>query len=117
MWVPQALVNLFEINKDLVDATRDELRFVTAERDLLKVQLATTQANFSWLTSRVNQLETERAQLIKRAYGFETIVPEIARQPIMPNGFQSDLFEDLGDRAAKQLGLPVYESPFTNQSN
>ena len=117
MWVPKSLISLFAISKESIEAQRLELNLIRSERDLLKTQLATTQANFNWLTGRVNSLEVERAQLIKRAYGIETLIPEIVRRPEAPQVFQSDLFEDVGDKIAKSIGLPVYESPFTNQSN
>jgi hypothetical protein len=84
------------------------------ENGLLKTQLATNQANFNWLTLRVNQLEVERAQLIEKAYGIKTVVPEIARRPEFPQHFQSDIFEDVGEKLAKELGYPTFESQFAN---
>ena len=110
MWLPTKAFDLFKISRDTVDAQREELAAIKAERDGLKTQLATTQANFEWIRTRVNQLEIERAQLIEKAYGIKTPVPEIARSQTVKDflGFNSNLFEDMGDEKAKEAGLPQY---------
>jgi predicted nuclease with TOPRIM domain len=114
MWLPKTLYELFKTSKEQVDALFVEVYSLRNENVNLKTQLASTQANFDWLKIRVNQLEVERAQLIEKAYGVKTLVPEIARRPEVPVGFQSDLFEDMGEKAAKALGLPYFESQFEN---
>lgn len=108
--MPHAMFDLFRISKDTVDGQREEIASLKIQRDSLQHQLLTTEANFKWLTIRVNMLEVERAQLLEKAYGIKTIVPEIIRQPSTPLNFHSELFDDVGDEAAKQLGLPVYNS-------
>jgi chromosome segregation ATPase len=115
MWLPDKSFDLFRISKDTVDFMREELASLKAERDGLKTQLANTQANFEWLRVKVNSLEMERASLLEKVYGMKIPVPEIARQPVVPQGFNSDLFEDVGEKMAKELGFPTYSSPFQNQ--
>lgn len=108
MWVPNKVLDWFRISVDTVDNLREDLAGVRAERDALQSQLATTQANFSWLCVRVNALEIERAALLEKAYGIKVIVPEVVRQPSFPMEFNSALFEDIGDDDAKKHGLPIY---------
>src|SRR5258708_7155729 len=81
MWLPGKAFDLFKISRDTVDHQREELATVRSERDGLKAQLAVTQANFEWLRVRINSLEAERAQLIKKAYGIDVPVPEVVRTP------------------------------------
>lgn len=109
MWIPNSLVEYLKISKDATDAQRIELQEARAENKLLTSQLLVAQSNFDWLRMRVYQLELERAELIGRAYGIKTAVPEIIRKP---DPFFETLnqfnFDDMGDEAAKKLGLPVY---------
>lgn len=108
MWVPKPLAELFTISRDTLEALRKEVEVLKTERDALKLANAVTQNHFDWLRVRVNQLENERAQLIKKAYNIDIPVPEIARQPSSLPEPISALFEDLGEDTAKKLGLPVY---------
>jgi predicted nuclease with TOPRIM domain len=115
MFIPKAVFDLFGVAKTSIDLTREELAAVRAERDLIKLQLAISQNQFDWLRLRVNTLEVERAQLLEKAYGIKTLVPEIARQ--MPNiqrtleTMSTALFEDVGDEEARKLGYPSYDLP------
>lgn len=113
MWLPKHVYDLFQVSKESADALRTELATVRAERDALKLSEATAQSHFSWLTLRVNALEAERAQLIQKAFGIHIPVPEIVRTTSNQRAGNSNvfeltsaLFEDLGDAAAKELGLP-----------
>ena len=109
MWVPSSLLELFKIGKDTVDKLTNELNVVRAERDLLMVQLAVKNNEFSWLSQRVNALELERAQLVEKVHGIRPAVPEIASKPItMPQTLQA-LFEDMGDKAARETGMVAYD--------
>lgn len=114
MWIPQAVMDMFHISKQTVDNQREDLAAVRMERDGLRAQLATSQANFDWLRVRVNTLEVERAQLLEKAYGIRIPVPEIARTVAKPLELGTDIFEDVGERVAKDLGLPSYASPFAS---
>lgn len=111
MWVPSKVVDWFRISKESVDALREELAAVRAERDLLKIQLTSSQNHFDWLRQRVNSLEVERAALFEKVSGVKTVVPEIVRQTSptqdMINSFT---FEDVGEEMAKKLGLPSYDN-------
>ena len=119
MFVPERVIDWFtslrdaadvhaEVAKSAIANLREELSAVRAERDALKIQNVVTQNHFDWLRIRVNALETERAQLIEKAYGIKVPIPEIVRTPVHPIDFNSALFEDVGDETAKELGLPVY---------
>jgi len=111
MWLPNIAFDLFKVSKESVDALREDLAVVRAERDSLKLQLATSQNHFDWLRVRVNALEIERVQLIEKAYGIKVPAPEITRQPAVPHlDFNTALFEDVGDKQAKELGLPVFSN-------
>ena len=109
MWVPASVIEWFHISKQVVDSQREDLAAVRAERDILKLQLASSQNHFDWLRVRVNILEAERTQLIEKAYGIKIPVPEIVRTPVVnPLEMNNALFEDVGDDTAKTLGLPQY---------
>ncbi len=108
MWVPNRFRDWFQVSKDTVDRQREELAKLNAENQLLRTQLITTDSNFKWICTRVNALEVERAQLLEKAYGVKVIVPEIVRTPQVPIDLNASIFEDLGDKVAKELGLPVY---------
>lgn len=111
MWVPASVVEWFHISKQAVESLREEVAALRAERDALRLQLASSTNHFDWLRIRVNSLEVERAQLIEKAYGIKIPVPEVVRSTSptqdMINQFS---FEDMGDDMAKKLGLPVYNS-------
>lgn len=111
MYLPNKAFDLFNISRAVVDDLRVANASLTSERDALKSELATTKANFAWMTTRVNVLEMERATLLEKAYGVKTIVPEIVRTRAgVSPPTMADLFEDMGDTAAKVMGLPVYEN-------
>jgi hypothetical protein len=109
MWVPAKLAELFSISRDTLESLRKEVEVLKTERDALKLANAVSQNHFDWLRVRVNQLENERAQLIKKAYNIDIPVPEVVRQPAANVlELNSNLFEDLGEENAKTLGLPQY---------
>ena len=96
MWVPKEVADWFRISKDSVDALREELAAVRAERDQLKLQLATTQNNFDWVKTQINQLQVENKTLIAKAYGIHVPIPELVRKS--ESGFNlQDLFTDTRD--------------------
>jgi hypothetical protein len=110
MWVPEKFRSWFEVSKEAVESQREELAAVRADRDALKLQLAVSQNNFDWLRLRVNTLEVERAQLIQKAYGFSTPIPEVVRSPVNPVDLNADLFSDMGEKSAKEHGFPTYDT-------
>lgn len=111
MFISNRIFDLFEINKESLSTLREELLTLRIERDLLKSELASTKANFNWLTVRCNALEAERAQLMEKAYNIRIPVPEIVRTPIDPFEMNADLFNDMGDERAATLGLgPMLKS-------
>ena len=110
MWLSNQLVSMFQISKDSVEALRVDLAATRAERDALKLQLTVSQNHFDWLKMRVNSLEIERAQLIEKAYGIRTPVPEIVRTRQQGPDLNPDIFNDIGEDMAKKLGFPQYET-------
>lgn len=111
MWLSSKIFSILEVAKDSVDSLRAENAALRVERDLLKLQLANSQNHFDWLRIRVNSLETERGQLIEKAYGIRIPVPEIAKtQNAVRPELTPDIFNDMGDDLAKEFGLPVYNS-------
>lgn len=112
MWIPKLVVDWFGVNAELTRNMQSELAVVRAERDILKVQLATSQTHFDWLRTRVNTLEYERAALMQKAYNINIPVPEIVHSTPPPDMALSEkaLFEDIGDDLAKKLGFPTYNS-------
>lgn len=110
MWIPQLVVEYLKVSKEAVDDIRGDLAVVRAERDALKIQLATSQTNFEWLRHKVNQLEFENKALIEKAYEIKLPVPELARRsPSMDMLSIDQGFNDIGEELARQLGLPTYE--------
>lgn len=111
MWVPREVSEWFKISKDSVDALRTELATLKAERDVLKDQLRGSQINSDWLRMQVNSLQMERAGLMEKAYNIRVPVPELARTASAlqsPISIEDFSFSDIGDEAARKLGLPLY---------
>ena len=122
MWVPSQVIEWFtklkesaELNSmvsvEALNQLQQELAAIRAERDALKLQIATTQNNFEWLRVRVNTLEVERAQLMQKAYGVQLPAPEIARTTPPASAFDGRnlSFDDVGDTMALELGFPTYD--------
>ena len=110
MWVPREVSEWFKISKDSVDALRTELATLKVERDVLKDQLRGAQINSDWLRMQVNSLQMERAGLMEKAYNIRVPVPELARTETLksPISIEDFSFSDIGDEAARKLGLPLY---------
>ena len=111
MFVSDKVIGIFQIAKDTVDALREDLAVVRAERDLFKQELQKAQIQFDWIRVKVNGLEAENKALIQKAYNINLPVPEIIRAPKLdptydPHNFS---FEDLGEDTARTLGMPVYD--------
>jgi hypothetical protein len=101
MWVKR------DEHQRLVDTVTD-----TASR------LAALQSTLDWMTTHLNQVERERAELFAKVTGVGTAVPVIRteRSPLhstpapveTPDGVlsgMSALFEDMGDESATRLGV------------
>ena len=111
MWVPKEVADWFQISKDSVDALRTELATLKAERDVLKDQLRGAQINSDWLRMQVNSLQMERAALMEKTYNIRVPIPELARTSSVlqsPISIEDFSFSDIGDEAARRLGLPLY---------
>lgn len=110
MWVPKEVADWFQISKDSVDTLRTELATLKVERDVLKDQLRGAQINSDWLRMQVNSLQMERAGLMEKAYNIRVPIPELARTTSLqsPISIEDFSFTDIGDEAARKLGLPLY---------
>ena len=71
---------------------------------------ARLKADVDWLRTRVNQLEKERAILLREVSHLDVPIPSI--EPVrsvmtspLPAGFQLPSFEDVGDEEADRLGV------------
>lgn len=73
----------------------------------LQRQAAVDKANFDWLKAKVNQLEFERAALIRETSNISLPVPQIMQNP--PQAIEdAGAFEDIGDELARQLHLDQF---------
>lgn len=113
MWIPAQLLDWLHVSKDAVASLREEVARLTTERDALRSQVITTQANFEWVRTRVNALEVERSGLIEKAYGIKLPTPEVMRSPTVDPALDPrnlGLFDDIGESLARKLGLPSYDN-------
>lgn len=112
MWISDRLLDFFKISQTSFNDLREELAALKAERDVLTHQLTVAQTNFDWLRVKVNQLELEKTALMEKAYNIKLPVPEILRAPQIDPTFDPKHFDfnDMGDKLAKQYGLPSYDN-------
>ena len=110
-WLSKSIFGVLEVAKDTVDETKRDLAVAKAERDLLKQQLVKADLQLDFFRMKVNQLEAHNALLMAKAYGVQVPIPEIAKAPKTPTqeSMSFDFFSDMGDEAAKKLGLPTYD--------
>jgi hypothetical protein len=77
----------------------------------LKNELDKRDVTIDWLRTRVNQLEKERALLMRERTGLNIPIPEIAPAQQVTGSRMSgimaidDLFEDIGDAEARKQGI------------
>lgn len=96
------------ISRKIYDDLRDSLVTAEAEERAQTGAMRTLQANFDFMTLRLNQLERERAIMIERMFGVKVPVPEIERAP---NPFDAHKFNEtfsfngLDDTQAAELGI------------
>lgn len=122
MWISfRNVADLFEVGKDTVSSLREELAATKAENAALKSELLSTKINLDWLRVNFNQVQAERTELMNRRFGIAVPTPQL--QPSAGSYFPTkvapeisqlpspeDLFNDLGDVVATQLGYPAYDS-------
>lgn len=122
MWINARVIDWFTGLKEAADRTalassdaveflKEELTVLRTERDRLKEELTRSTIMADWLRLKVNQLEFERTALIEQAYKIKLPAPEIVRHAVIQNAprIEDFSFEDIGDEAAKVLGLPIYD--------
>jgi hypothetical protein len=111
MWFPKAAREWFDISLSTITAQREELAAVKAERDCLQKELTSTQITCDWLRLQLNQLQAERRALLEKAYNITLPTPQLVRHSDLPTPELKDFsFEDVGEAAARALGLPSYEN-------
>mgnify|MGYP001490952212 CR=1 len=100
MWIPNSLLALFNINKETVDELRSSVAVLDAQNTLLERELTAVKINSDWLRFQVNQLNSERVQLMAKAYpGLVLPAPEITRigNKVKTAFDLVSLFEDQGE--------------------
>lgn len=126
MWVPSAAVSYFdrlvksvednaESMQNTVQVLREELATSRAENQLLRSEIQANKVTSDWLRLQFNEMKLQNAQLLQKAYNIQIPVPEVIRTPNPIFGGQGTdkefnfTFEDIGDEAARALGLPTYD--------
>lgn len=88
-----------------------ELASALARCGELAAQHRADQVSIDWLRHRVNQLEKERAILLREVTHLAIPTPEIATDhrntmtAALPDGFSMPSFEDVGDQMAERMGI------------
>lgn len=132
----ESLIEAFELQEHtlnrLLDERNREIAVLQSENAVLKHQLSIAQNNFEWSRVRLNSVEQERAVLIDRVLGVTFPVPVMTREAgpadtrtmvekeaedassalLKGLGMPLDMFDDVGDDAAKAAGL-VHEDDGT----
>lgn len=100
-----------KVHQQTVLKLETELAAERARRETLDRVLINHHALVGFLCARVNQLEAERALLFKHVTNIDIPMPQIAAAVPDPRGAAeavgaaTSLFEDMGDDAAKRLGV------------
>lgn len=116
MWLPKAVLDVFAFSVGEVQAQRQDLAALRAERDALVRQVATLEISNDWMRAQINQLQLERVELLDKVYSIRVPAPQLIKEhrvttaPQGPPAFdlRDFSFEDVGDDIAKKIGLPVY---------
>lgn len=109
MWFPQAAREWFDISRQVVSSQREELAALKAERDRLRDELAALRIQNDWLRVQFNQLQLERNALLEKAYNISVPVPHLSH-PVPTPELKDFSFDDVGEQAARAMGLPSYEA-------
>lgn len=107
MWIRRAE---FERLHALVNSAGIELATLRAQATAHAAQAATQQTQTAFLIARINQLEKERAIMLRHITKLEIPVPELVAVPPIDQreilaAMGSGMFEDMGDEAAKREGV------------
>ncbi len=123
MWISfNNVAELFDISQETVVGLRERVAKLEAENSALKADVTSTKINLDWLRVQYNQVQAERTQLMNTRYGLHVATPQLQPSPgaYFPTlaaqeaissqvpKFEDLSFEDIGDEAARKLGLPVY---------
>lgn len=99
MWVSQK--TLRELHKQLWETL--------AVNKALEARIAAQTVTQTWLASRVNQVEHERAQLLFNYTGVQMNVPKLTapstQPPVEDTLAQAVTFADVGDEIAQKMGI------------
>ena len=111
MFVPKALVELFQIGRATVDELKINLAIEQAKNQILERELTAVKMTSDWLRMQFNQIQFERTALIEKIYGIKLPAPEIVRTPVVGQSTQQDefSFDDIGDTEARKLGYATYD--------
>lgn len=107
MWLSPKIFSILEVAKDSSEALRTENAVLKAERDLLRLQISSSNLNIEWFRNQLNVLQVERTELINKVYGLKTPTPEYVR-PVQRTDISKigDVgFQHIDDETAKTLGI------------
>lgn len=80
-----------------------------AKAQALEVRFAALDTTLDWMRVRLEQVERERARLIKKYTDVDIDIPTIQRVPEQPVTEavlnEATAFDDVGDELAKRLGI------------
>lgn len=113
MWLSSRVADWLQISVNTTADLREEVAALKAENRRLLEDNIRQAVVCDWLRSQVNALQFERSALLEKAYGIRVPAPELVKQSnIVPLPSIEDFsFEDIGDEAAKKIGLPIYGMP------
>lgn len=110
---------------ELLDHERERCARAEGALDIAHEQLAIAQNNFEWARVRLNAVEAERAELLRALVKIPLYPVSIDREPAptpeaTPAGVPLSLgfdFEDVGDDAARRMGIDHDEAGGTKYRN
>jgi len=100
------------IRRQIFDALRDELVEQRTRAATLAEHTATHRTQTGFLVARINQLEKERAIMLKALTKLEIPVPELTAiappinaDAVLMAAMGSSMFDDMGDTEAQRQGV------------
>ena len=100
------------ITRHAFDSLNTERIKATEEARTLAHQNAALQITCDWFRANAEKWERERAHLLWQYLGLKVEVPVVTKAEPPEDEILggSSLFQDVGDKKAKELGLELYES-------
>jgi hypothetical protein len=93
------------IARDIYDSLNESRIKAEARERLLEGQITTLNAHLEWMRVRLTEMSFERAEMLKRYLHIDVPVPSFEDPTNHPDPNQTMDFSDIGDEAAKKLGI------------